>query len=117
MADELPPLAAALRRAISERGMTVADLVHELGWTEATVRQAIAGKTATPNKQLRDRLDTYFGAPTGHTLRIVHGDVPAYYPNPDRVARFAAALAGVADPVVDRLLDLIYAIAQSRRYG
>ena len=111
-----PPLAVALHRALAERGMTGADFIRELGWTEATVRQAIEGKTATPNKRLRDRLDEYFGAPTGHTLRICIGEVAPYYPNPDRLARFAQALAGVDAAVVDRVLELVYELAGMKRH-
>ncbi len=116
MAGSSHPLATALHRALSERGMAPADFVRELHWTEATLRQAIDGKTAVPNKALRDRLDVYFGAPIGHTLRICTGEVPPYYPNRDRVARFATALARLPDPVIDRIIELAYELSGLKRY-
>lgn len=104
----VPPLAVALRRALGERGMTASDLVRELGYpAPATVRQAIAGLVLRPNRELRDALDRYFGAPAGHTLRIVEGRVRRWYPAPERTARLAHAAAGMSDEAVELLIELL----------
>lgn len=116
MADDLPPLARALRSRLDEAGLTTSDFLRELGYPggDATVRQAVEGDTAKPNRQLRDLIDSYFGAPPGHTLRIITGRVEPRYPNPNRLARMAEAVAEMSDVALDRFVDFV---AEVRRAG
>lgn len=103
------PLARALREAMQSRGLTAADLIREVGQTEATMRNVIDGRVTLTNKNVRDALDAYFNAPVGTTMAIAEGRMTGY-PN-DRMTQLVQLAQPLSEEAVDHLVGFLRAIS------
>jgi ribosome-binding protein aMBF1 (putative translation factor) len=104
----MTPLARALREAMQNRGLTPADLIHELGQPEATVRNVIDGRVARPNRTVRDAIDRYFDAPAA-TLAIADGRMTGY-PN-NRLSELVQLAQPLPGEAVEHLVGFLRAIS------
>ena len=108
----MPPIASALREAMTIRGITVADLARDLDWPAPSLYNIHSGRVhVIRERHLRDALDDYLGAPTGTTLAICEGKLPGY-PN-DRLLELYRLGADLPPGALDHLVGLLRAVGSA----
>lgn len=110
-----PPLGRAIQAAIDVRGLSKADFIRQLGWKESTVRNLIDGPTRQcRDPELRQRLDEFFDAEPGTTMRIGRDGEGAYPTPPSDWLRQLVLLApAVADEALEHLVAFIRIVTRN----